>query len=120
MRWEEVWSYWNLLGELHGAERVQLPGGDIIRDCVLSHDTIIIQFRAGVSWHPSHPALSSLLAEEEKDLLGAVKCPQLMMPAGADAPSTKAGGLAGSVLGELLEIEEFPEMQHGWTVRGGE
>jgi len=40
------------------------------------------------------------------------------MPAGADAPSTKAGGLAGSVLGELLEIEEFPEMQHGWTVRG--
>ena len=80
----------------------------------------ITQFRAGVSWHPSHPALAGLLGEEEKDLLAGVKCPQLMMPAEGDAASTKTGGLAQEVLGELVEIEEFPHMKHGWTVRGGE
>ena len=56
----------------------------------------------------------------EKELLAAVTCPQLFMPAGGDAPSTKAGGLAEEVLGKLVEIEEFPHMKHGWAVRGGE
>ena len=60
------------------------------------------------------------MGEEEKELLAAVTCPQLFMPAGGDAPSTKTGGLAEEVLGHLVEIEEFPHMQHGWAVRGGE
>jgi hypothetical protein len=28
------------------------------------------------------------------------------------------GGLAQEVLGERVTILEFPEMDHGWTVRG--
>ena len=30
----------------------------------------------------------------------------------------KKGGLAQEVLGDALEIVEFPDMLHGWTVRG--
>ena len=30
------------------------------------------------------------------------------------------GGLGEQVLGKRLQIEEFPSMKHGWTVRGGE
>ena len=32
----------------------------------------------------------------------------------------KLGGLGEQVLGDRLQIEEFPTMKHGWTVRGGE
>lgn len=108
-----------MLGELHGAAGVQLPGGDTISLDRLGSCLDIIQFRAGVSWHPSHPALAGLMEEEEKDLLAGAKCPQLMMPAEGDAASTKTGGMAEEVLGELVEIEEFSDMKHGWTVRGG-
>jgi len=76
------------------------------------------QFVAGASWHPSHSPISGLLGEDEKQLLTAVKCPQLFMPAGGDAESCKAGGLGEEVLGSKLKIVEFGEMQHGWTVRG--
>ena len=47
--------------------------------------------------------------------------PQLFLPAGNDPPETKEGGLARGVLGEgdaALKIVEFPDMMHGWTVRG--
>ncbi len=30
----------------------------------------------------------------------------------------KEGGLSRSILGDKLRIVEFPEMTHGWTVRG--
>ena len=76
------------------------------------------QFVAGASWHPSHSPISGLLGEDEKQMLTAVKCPQLFMPAGGDAESCKAGGLGEEVLGSKLKIVEFGEMQHGWTVRG--
>ena len=32
----------------------------------------------------------------------------------------KIGGLGEQMLGKRLQIEEFPSMRHGWTVRGGE
>ena len=32
----------------------------------------------------------------------------------------KLGGLGEQVLGDRLQVEEFPTMKHGWTVRGGE
>ena len=38
------------------------------------------QFKAGVSWHPSHSPISGLVGEEEKTLLAPVTCPQLFMP----------------------------------------
>jgi len=76
------------------------------------------QFAAGASWHPSHSPIGGLLGEDEKQLLSSIKCPQLFMPAGGDAESCKKGGLAEQVLGDKLTITEFPDMQHGWTVRG--
>ncbi len=45
----------------------------------------------------------------------------MFLPAGNDSPNVKEGGLGRKVLGEgadKLEIEEYPEMVHGWTVRG--
>ena len=43
---------------------------------------------------------------------------QMFMPAGNDDPNVKVGGLGKKVLGDGLEILEFPDMVHGWTVRG--
>ena len=43
---------------------------------------------------------------------------QMFMPAGNDDPNVKMGGLGKKVLGDGLEILEFPDMVHGWTVRG--
>ena len=40
------------------------------------------------------------------------------MPAGGDAAAVFPGGLGQQVLGDKLEIIEFPDMKHGWTVRG--
>jgi len=74
--------------------------------------------KAGVSMHPSHTKLSALLGEDEKELLAGVICPQLFMPAKEDSPETKPGGLGQQVLGDKLEILEFPDMHHGWTTRG--
>jgi len=73
---------------------------------------------AGASWHPSHSPIAGLVGEDEKHLLESVHCDQLFMPAGSDAESCKPGGLGEQVLGNKLKITEFPEMQHGWTVRG--
>jgi len=84
----------------------------VVREC--GYD----QFKAGVSWHPSHSPIMGLMGEDEKNIVSSIKCPQLFMPAGADAESCKKGGMAEQVLGSKLEITEFPDMQHGWTVRG--
>ena len=46
------------------------------------------------------------------------KSKQLFMPAAQDNISVKPGGLGEQVLGDRLEIVEFPDMKHGWTVRG--
>ena len=42
----------------------------------------------------------------------------MFMPAGSDEDNVKIGGLGKKVLGDGLEIIEFPDMAHGWTVRG--
>ena len=45
----------------------------------------------------------------------------MFLPAGNDPPETKEGGLARRIFGEgdsSLKIVEFPDMVHGWTVRG--
>ena len=39
---------------------------------------------------------------------------------GNDSPNVKSNGLADQILGEKLKIIEFPEMIHGWSIRGGE
>lgn len=68
--------------------------------------------------HPSHPNIAMTLGIDERAILGAVKAPQLFMPAGGDGASVKEGGLGSQVLGQKLTIVEFPEMKHGWSVRG--
>ena len=47
----------------------------VLRECAYP------EFKAGVSWHPSHSPISGLLGEEERELLAPVTCPQLFMPA---------------------------------------
>ena len=43
---------------------------------------------------------------------------QMFMPADNDGPNVSPGGLGKKILGDGLEIIEFPDMAHGWTVRG--
>ena len=76
------------------------------------------QIKAGVSIHPSHPKICEQLQDDEEMLLKDIKCPQLFLPAEGDGPTTKFGGMGKKVLGDALEIVEFPEMQHGWSLRG--
>ena len=78
------------------------------------------QFKVGVPWPPSHSPISAGLGEEERALLAQVSCPQLFMPAQGDHANTRPGGLGQELLGNKLTITEFNDMQHGWTVRGGE
>ena len=40
------------------------------------------------------------------------------MTPGDDHENLKIGGLAKKVLGDGLEVIEFPEMNHGWSIRG--
>ncbi len=68
--------------------------------------------------HPSHPKVCEQLKEDEESLLKDIKCPQLFLLAEGDSPTTKFGGIGKKVLGDALEIVEFPDMQHGWTIRG--
>jgi len=75
-------------------------------------------FAAGVSMHPSHSEISMLLRLNETELYKEVKVPQLIMPAGNDSPNVMPKGLAEEILGNKLTIIEFPEMIHGWTIRG--
>jgi len=74
-----------------------------------------------VSMHPSHPILMSICNDDEPIILGRLTDKShLMMPASNDHAHVKAGGLAAKVLGKRLTITEFPNMVHGWTVRGDE
>jgi len=84
----------------------------VVRQCAFP------ALKAGVSMHPSHTPVSSIMGEVEKDILQAITCPQLFMPAGNDPPNVKAGGVGSEALGEKLEIIEFGDMSHGWTTRG--
>ena len=64
--------------------------------------------------------------DDEAQVLGLIKSPQLflvegapsLIPGGGVGDSLKSGGLSEKVLGEKLTLVEFPEMTHGWTVRG--
>jgi len=76
------------------------------------------RIKAGVSMHPSHPKVCEQLEEDEEAVLKDIKCPQFFLPADGDSPTTKFGGVGKKVLGDALEIVEFPEMQHGWSIRG--
>ena len=42
----------------------------------------------------------------------------MFLPSQSDPASVKLNGLGKQVLGNGVEIIEFPDMRHGWTVRG--
>ena len=76
------------------------------------------EYKCGVSMHPSHPKMCGLLGESEEEVLRAVKGKHLFLAAGNDSESAKSGGLAEKTLGESVTIVEFPDMIHGWSIRG--
>ena len=78
-----------------------------------------VGFKAGISFHPSHSAIIAGLADEnEEDILKEVKSPQMFMPATGDHPNVWPDGLSKKVMGDQLSIIPFPDMKHGWTMRG--
>lgn len=82
--------------------------------CLSTYDEV----KAGVSFHPSHPFVAKTLGLSEEDMYRGVKCPQLFMPAKEDAESVQEGGLGSQILKDRLTVLAFPQMRHGWTMRG--
>lgn len=82
------------------------------------------EFKAGVCLHPAITVVGKhILKENIYELFDEVQCPQLMVTAGDDDDNEKRGGLANKVWGVMkfgpkCEFREFPDMKHGWTVRG--
>lgn len=82
------------------------------------------EFKAGVSLHPAITVVAKhILKEDIYELFDEVQCPQLMITAGEDDDNEKLGGLANKVwgvmkFGDKCEFREYPDMRHGWTVRG--
>jgi len=79
------------------------------------------KMKAGVSMHPSHsPIMATHLGEDEEEILNEIQddSRQVFMPSAQDHVNVKPGGLGEAVLGDRLQIVEFPEMRHGWTIRG--
>jgi len=80
---------------------------------------------AGVSMHPSHDKLLAAAGDDEAAVLSLVKSPQLFLIEGKTfsknfgiGETFRPGGLTERILGEKLTLVEFPDMSHGWTVRG--
>ena len=79
------------------------------------------KIQAGAGCHPSIKVGPLLFGEVEEDLAKAVKCPQLLCPAGNDPDNVKPNGaLVDIVNGAGYECKsvEFPDMAHGWVIRG--
>ena len=79
------------------------------------------KIQCGASCHPSTRICKMLFDKEETALFGAVKCPQILLPAGNDPDNLKEGGDLVQIVRDLgLECKtvHYPEMQHGWVIRG--
>jgi dienelactone hydrolase len=80
------------------------------------------EVHAGASAHSAVWALSQGTKEDAVELFRRSKCPVMMLNAGNDPAEQGPGG----VLQQALPLqhfvssvfEEFPDMVHGWTVRG--
>ena len=82
------------------------------------HLSMLGTITAGVSMHPSHDRIMETAGENQEEVLGLIKSPQLFLLEGDAGDSLKARGVSGRVLGDKLSVVEFPDMEHGWTVRG--
>jgi len=73
---------------------------------------------AGISMHPSHQSLSSMVGENETEYYEKIQAHQLFLTEGGVQESIQPGGSAQQILGDKLTIIEFPDMSHGWTTGG--
>jgi dienelactone hydrolase len=76
---------------------------------------------AGAGCHPSIGIGPLLFGEQESDIASAVKCPQLLCSAGNDPDYVKENGDLVNIvngLGYECRATEYPEMMHGWVIRG--
>ena len=55
-------------------------------------------YATGVSVHPSHTKLCPGVGEDAATVVGAVKCPQLILPTNNDPPDVHPGGSNESIL----------------------
>lgn len=70
-----------------------------------------------------HPSLGieGMFGGKELDLSNKIRCPAFLLPAGNDPANVKTGG---EVIENLIQrfpqsgTVEFPDMAHGWVVRG--
>merc|ERR1712151_477994 len=77
----------------------------------------------GVVFHPSMQLETFAFGGSHLDLMKTVQCPFLFAPAGGDLPMFAEDGDFGTAVrasakGGECEWKVYPEMQHGWTVRG--
>ena len=77
-------------------------------------------FRLPGRYWEANAAGPLLFGEVEEDLAKAVKCPQLLCPAGNDPLNVKPNGALVNIINAGYECKsvEFPEMTHGWVIRG--
>jgi dienelactone hydrolase len=78
---------------------------------------------AGVVLHPSMQLEQFAFGGDCAALLQSVKCPFFLGPAGNDLPTWGDGGdfvnaLKASAKGADFVYSLYPEMTHGWSVRG--
>jgi len=121
-KWSELQKDWEEKVRPYAVESKGARSFGAIGTCWGSYMTIRLssypEVVAGVSMHPSHSPIMVRLGEEEEEILKMVGNKQLMMPARTDSVNVKPGGLSENILGDNLEIIEFPDMNHGWTTRG--
>eukprot|EP00475_Leptophrys_vorax_P045887 TRINITY_DN9686_c0_g1_i4.p2 TRINITY_DN9686_c0_g1~~TRINITY_DN9686_c0_g1_i4.p2 ORF type:complete len:264 (-),score=73.69 TRINITY_DN9686_c0_g1_i4:84-875(-) len=78
---------------------------------------------AGASAHPAVGAIMGGTKEDPESFFAKSKCPVLFLNAGNDPELQAPGGVLHKALesagfGEKSVFEAFPDMLHGWTVRG--
>lgn len=113
----------DFLKKEHGVDRVATMGFCWGAWATFKFASIASEYsmKCGVSCHPSIQISKMFFGEEVDDVARAVKIPQLLMPAGGDPDFVKEGGSVQTILkGNNLDcqVHAFPEMQHGWTIRG--
>jgi len=77
----------------------------------------------GVCVNPSVRIEEMMYKRSQNDLAELIQCPIAMFGAGNDPPNTKPGGdfqkiFSKKPVGKDCVFVEFPEMEHGWAVRG--
>lgn len=119
-RLEADWVEVKAWAEGRGAARfasVGVCGGSYITLRLSSQPGVV----AGVSIHPSHPAMMPNLGEDEATIVAQVAAPQLILPTKTDSDNVKPGGLDEATLtakGVGITIEPFLTMDHGFLTRG--